>query len=411
MFSLLVAAVVTVNGGWSCDEEDARVTAHLEDALTQLRTSTPARLSEAQLAAREGVLEDLRRYIDAQQFPRSKGPTSPVFVDDADAHCAMGALISWNGGDDVVRHIRATRNLATVPRLRDEPGLAEWLTSHGMTVEEAALVQPTYYVCTPAIDVCRRKQYGQTWAANGQTAMAPYTDARAATADGQCAVAKAAFAPRFGLPVGAIYQLETGLVKSGDSLVHASWFACRNPLRISQAALDEPSVEGCISTVVADDPRALLSSCGNDYGQNQLPRCGEDGRFRAATMPVQGTAEALGQYLARYGIDAGFPSVDLAALERAAWSHSDDGGTVPVGEFATCLTWSGTNAETCVLLEDGGVVNDAGVVVDAGVTDAGVVVQKPIDDTPAERLPGCSTGLGAIASLAVLLLRRRVIAR
>lgn len=421
MFSaLLVAVLATTNASWSCGDEDVRVTQHLEDALVQLKNEPPSELTAEQRVAREAVLKDLRRYIDEKKFPRSSGPTSPVFVDAADHHCAMGALIAWNGGADIVRHIRETRNLATVPTLANEPGLAEWLTTHGMTVEEAALVQPTYYECTPAIDACRRVQYGQTWVANGGETDGGWVNARVATVDGQCAVEKAEWPSRSEVPVGTIHQVQTGLVKSGDSYVHASWLACRNPLRFTQAALDEPSVEGCIAKVVAADPRALLSSCGNDFGQAQLPRCGQDGRFRSATMPIQGTAMALGEYLTRYGIDAGFPTVDLAALEQAAWAHSDDGGTVPVGDLATYISWNGTNASTCELLEDGGVVNvidagtaevDAGTeVVDSGVVivDAGVVVQKPDDVDPPRTPSGCSTGAGAALALVALLLRRRV---
>lgn len=70
---------------------------------------------------------------------------------------------------------------------------------------------------------------------------------------------------------------------------------------------------------------------------------------------------------------------------------------------------------SCVVLEDGGVEVDAGVV-DAGVdaghaeTDGGVAVQKPALPDPVEfplQPRGCSTVAGLGLALAALLLRRR----
>jgi hypothetical protein len=43
-----------------------------------------------------------------------------------------------------VANIRALRNNATVPELADEPGLADWLDESGLTLAEAARIQPTY---------------------------------------------------------------------------------------------------------------------------------------------------------------------------------------------------------------------------------------------------------------------------
>lgn len=428
MLSLMVAMVVASTAQWSCEDEDVRVTLHLEDALTQLQTVTPQGLSEEQRSNRAHALRDLRRYIDEKQFPRNMGEATPVFVDAAERHCAMGALIAWNGGREIVRHIRATRNLATVPTLVDEPGLAQWLELNGMTVEEAALVQPTYYVCTPSIDVCRRRGDAEPrWYASGSFPPdGGYEPSRPATEDGVCAGAQNAPSLR-ALAPNVIVEEPSGLVRSSTAFLHASWAQCRDPLRISEASLNEGTVEGCMRAMVAADPRAILPSCGNDYDSRQIRRCADDGRFFAAMLPREGVAAALNGYFNRFNLDAGLPPLDFASIERSAWSHADDGGTVPAGDVVQLLTWKGSNAETCVLLSDGGVENqvpdagtafdagtriDAGSPVDAGASvdagsfvDAGTAVDAGVNQNEPPR--GCSTGMGLMVALSALLLKSR----
>lgn len=384
MFSALV---VTVMASWSCAEEDLRVTQHLEDALVQLKTETPVGLSADQRVAREAVLDDLRRYIDAKEFPRSNGPTSPVFVDDADQHCAMGALISWNGGDDIVRNIRRTRNLATVPTLVDEPGLADWLTTHGMTVEEAALVQPTYYQCIPSLDACTSRSIAQEWLANGgePSPLGVPSPVRIATPDGQCAGAgTGGFV--IDAPAGLVFQSASGVVRSGNSFSTASWVRCREPMIFSAAVMNAPTVEACMRAMVEEDVRAVLPVCGDHFSQRFVALCGEDGRYLSQSLPSYDVRVLLNQYFTSTGIDAGLPPIDFNALMRDAWARSDDGGTA-VGELREFTTWNGTNASTCVLHEDGGVEN--------------VIVDQP------EAPTGCSSAPVALMLLATLLIRVR----
>ena len=92
MLSLVVTVAMAAT--WSCEDEDTRVTRHLEDGH------------------RAKVLGDLALYIRERQFPRASGDYGPVFIDDDDHHCAMGALLAWNGAAKIANHIRATRNLA-----------------------------------------------------------------------------------------------------------------------------------------------------------------------------------------------------------------------------------------------------------------------------------------------------------
>ena len=45
--------------------------------------------------------------------------------------------MAHSGGGEIIARIRSTRNNAKVFELADEPGLAEWLTAQGLTLEDA----------------------------------------------------------------------------------------------------------------------------------------------------------------------------------------------------------------------------------------------------------------------------------
>jgi hypothetical protein len=56
----------------------------------------------------------------------------------------MAFLIAASGRGDIVDQIARTRNNAYIPDLLNEPGLAGWLEDNGLTVAEAARIQPAY---------------------------------------------------------------------------------------------------------------------------------------------------------------------------------------------------------------------------------------------------------------------------
>jgi hypothetical protein len=128
--------------------EVARVRTHLGRVEAELRAADVSHLSMAQRSARAHHIEVLRAYREAGVFPHNHvldGRYSPVFVDEHGTHCAVGYLIAQSGRKDIVRRIASTRNYATVHQLADEPGLAEWLHDAGISLEEAARIQPEYF--------------------------------------------------------------------------------------------------------------------------------------------------------------------------------------------------------------------------------------------------------------------------
>jgi hypothetical protein len=55
-----------------------------------------------------------------------------------------GFPLERTGYGRVVDHVASRRNNATVFELADEPGLGDWLDRQGITLAEAARIQPTY---------------------------------------------------------------------------------------------------------------------------------------------------------------------------------------------------------------------------------------------------------------------------
>ena len=58
----------------------------------------------------------------------------------------MGHLLNVTGSGDVAERIRGTQNLAYVPSIED-PELGPWLERFGLTLDEAARIQPSYCHC------------------------------------------------------------------------------------------------------------------------------------------------------------------------------------------------------------------------------------------------------------------------
>ena len=144
---LLPLLVVVFLGGPSAPGEVSRVRHHLVGAETVLARRDESKLSVSQLANRrrlKGLLADYRR---AGQFPTNEDFADrrvPYFRDRRGTLCAMAFLLERTGYAQIVDRVAATRNNAYVRELADEPGLAEWLDRFGLTVAEAARIQPAY---------------------------------------------------------------------------------------------------------------------------------------------------------------------------------------------------------------------------------------------------------------------------
>jgi hypothetical protein len=88
----------------------------------------------------------LKAYRDRGQFPLNEryadGPT-PIFVDEHNTACAVGHLMRLDDWKLEVAAIRANENLVYVTDIATGP-VVRWVLTSGLTVEEAALIQPAY---------------------------------------------------------------------------------------------------------------------------------------------------------------------------------------------------------------------------------------------------------------------------
>jgi hypothetical protein len=127
--------------------EVARLRAHFDSVDAELRLPTALPLTSAQRMVRATLISWLREYREAGNFPRNdRFPerAMPFFRDSRGVLCAMAYLIDRSGRRDLVDRVAATRNNAFIPELAGDAELRTWLDSVGLSVAEAARIQPFY---------------------------------------------------------------------------------------------------------------------------------------------------------------------------------------------------------------------------------------------------------------------------
>jgi len=127
--------------------EVARLRAHFDSVVAELRLPTALPLTPAQRTVRATLIGWLREYREAGSFPRNdRFPerAMPFFRDSRGVLCAMAYLIDRSGRRDLVDRVASTRNNAFIPELAGDPELRTWLDSAGLSVAEAARIQPFY---------------------------------------------------------------------------------------------------------------------------------------------------------------------------------------------------------------------------------------------------------------------------
>ncbi len=129
------------------DAETARVRAHLLAAEQFLRARSTSGLNRTQLERRAANIAVLREYRSRGQFPHNTefpNRRVPYFMDSEGTLCALPYLMARSGDRDLVNQVAATHNNAYVAELAGNAEVTEWLTREGLTLEEAALIQPMH---------------------------------------------------------------------------------------------------------------------------------------------------------------------------------------------------------------------------------------------------------------------------
>ena len=131
--------------GHHADHERIRISEHILSAECGARSDHRAR-DPLRALVRTLLLDELAAYRHAGRFPRnvSHREQTPIFVDDVGVPCAVAHLLNASGAHAVTERIARTRNTARVMALANEPALVAWLDAAGLSLEEAAAIQPSY---------------------------------------------------------------------------------------------------------------------------------------------------------------------------------------------------------------------------------------------------------------------------
>jgi hypothetical protein len=127
--------------------ERVRLQAHFDSVERELRARDVPELTPAQRAARGRLMDILHSYQVRGVFPRNTDfpdRDMPVFIDWWGKRCGFAYLIEQTGNEDLVLRIAATRNNARASELKDDPAVRRWLAANGITLAEAARIQPSY---------------------------------------------------------------------------------------------------------------------------------------------------------------------------------------------------------------------------------------------------------------------------
>ena len=127
--------------------ETRRIQGHLLDVEGVLRRRATDALSASQRERRNTALNWLREYRERGEFPRNHTHADarvPVFVDEHGTPCAVAYLLQKSGREDLVREIASADNNVYAWELAGDARFSDWLDETGLTLGEAARIQPQY---------------------------------------------------------------------------------------------------------------------------------------------------------------------------------------------------------------------------------------------------------------------------
>lgn len=118
---------------------------HLSTVEYFLRSADTSHLTAEQRKNRARNLDALREYWKRGDFPKNYDfpRDTPYFVDAHGTSCAMAYIITESGHPEVTRAVAERENNAYVMDMKS-PELVGWIESSGLTLQEAAWIQPSY---------------------------------------------------------------------------------------------------------------------------------------------------------------------------------------------------------------------------------------------------------------------------
>lgn len=127
--------------------ENERITTHLLFVCDYLQSVSTAHLTTHQKINRRLVINALRCYARAGVFPQHNQPINhlrqPRFIDHRGVHCAVGELIKYTDGSQLPEHINQLHEYDYIEDI-EVIEVAIWAEENGLTLDECALIQPSY---------------------------------------------------------------------------------------------------------------------------------------------------------------------------------------------------------------------------------------------------------------------------
>ncbi len=125
--------------------EQQLIQLHLQETEKLLRSRKPVGLSPLQMQNRMKNLDVLHEYWQVGLFPINSNHENrqPYFIDDHNTYCAVGYLMKMSGADAMAKAIHHTQNFNYLVDIH-YPDLMNWVAHSGLTLDELALIQPSY---------------------------------------------------------------------------------------------------------------------------------------------------------------------------------------------------------------------------------------------------------------------------
>lgn len=125
--------------------DNERIAFHLQQVIKVLELSTKYCPKSPALANRQWLLDSLASYAKNKAFPVNThyAIRTPYFIDDFNNYCAVGYLMKASGHNDLALRIQEAHNYDYIRDIETE-GVIQWAAEHGFTVNELALIQPSY---------------------------------------------------------------------------------------------------------------------------------------------------------------------------------------------------------------------------------------------------------------------------
>ncbi len=122
-----------------------RIQTHLKYVEDKLRQVNTSHLNQEQQENRSEILDILNQYWQKGEFPQNDyfENRKSVFIDRNNTHCAVGYLLKETAGETIAKQVNSVYQFASIYEMRLQ-ALADWVIKSGLTIDECAMIQPTY---------------------------------------------------------------------------------------------------------------------------------------------------------------------------------------------------------------------------------------------------------------------------